>query len=190
MSATNRGSKRSPSDFYPTPKEVIHNFLDHYQLNKEGIILEPCAGDGNFIAVLRERGYKNKIIANEKYNKHGLKLKKLGADLVLHRNYIGCGLNKFKHENVTTIITNPPYSLAQEFIEKSFELYPNATVIMLLRLAFLESKKRYSFWQKHPVNKLYVLSTRPSYTGNNKTDATAYAWFVWDKSNTQEIRVI
>ena len=44
MSATNRGAKRIEYDFYPTPIEVIHNFLDHYQL-KDGAILEPCAVD-------------------------------------------------------------------------------------------------------------------------------------------------
>lgn len=54
---------------------------------------------------------------------------------------------------------------------------------MLLRLAFLESKKRCDFWQKHPVSKLYVLSERPSFTGAG-TDATAYAWFVWNKEQS------
>jgi hypothetical protein len=89
-----------------------------------------------------------------------------------------------------TIITNPPYSIAQEFIEKCFEIANQETeIIMLLRLAFLESKKRYEFWQKHPVNELYILSERPSFTGKG-TDATAYAWFVWNGSDKQKIKVI
>lgn len=60
---------------------------------------------------------------------------------------------------------------------------------MLLRTAFLESKKRYNFWQKHLLNKLYVLSQRPSFTGKG-TDATSYAWFIWNGSDKQEIKVI
>ena len=60
---------------------------------------------------------------------------------------------------------------------------------MLLRTAFLESKKRYDFWQRHPVSKLYVLSQRPSFTGKG-TDATSYSWFIWDNSDKQEIKVI
>jgi hypothetical protein len=60
---------------------------------------------------------------------------------------------------------------------------------MLLRLAFLESKRRFNFWQQYPVNKLYILSQRPSFTGKG-TDATAYAWFVWDGSDKQEVKVI
>jgi len=89
-----------------------------------------------------------------------------------------------------TIITNPPYSIAQEFIEKCFKIADqNTEIIMLLRLAFLESKKRYEFWQKHPVSELYVLSKRPSFTGGG-TDATAYAWFVWKNTKEQKIKVI
>jgi len=60
---------------------------------------------------------------------------------------------------------------------------------MLLRLAFLESKKRKPFWDKHPVTQLYVLSERPSFT-NKGTDATAYAWFIWSKHREPKIQVI
>jgi len=90
----------------------------------------------------------------------------------------------------STIITNPPYSIAQQFVEKAFKLAGKDTdIIMLLRLAFLESKKRREFWQSHPVNGLYVLSERPSFTGAG-TDAAAYAWFVWNNSDRQITEVI
>ena len=98
---------------------------------------------------------------------------------------------KFKTEDkFDYIIGNPPYSLAQEFLEKCFEIaYENTKIIMLLRTNFLESKKRYDFWQKHPVNGLYVLSKRPSFTGKG-TDATSYSWFVWDGTDKQTIKII
>ena len=50
-------------------------------------------------------------------------------------------------------------------------------VVMLLRINFLGSKKRYGFWKKNPPQAMYVLSKRPSFTGKG-TDATEYAWFV------------
>ena len=182
MSATNRGRERNIADFYATPIEVIENFLKHYNLN-EGSILEPSAGNGNFSRVIKQK-YPNynldqiEVIDEEKSN------------LLQYGNVeINDFLQTTKVKDYATIITNPPYSLAQEFVEHSFNLYPNADVIMLLRLAFLESKKRYDFWQKHPVNELYILSQRPSFTGKG-TDATAYAWFVWNKSGKQIIKVI
>jgi hypothetical protein len=77
-----------------------------------------------------------------------------------------------------------------EFIEHCFEISDEDTeIIMLLRTAFLESKKRYDFWQRHPVNGLYVLSQRPSFTGHG-TDATSYSFFVWNNSGKQEVKVI
>lgn len=54
MSATNRGTKRVESDFYATPETTIHNFLNNYQL-KDGNMLEPSAGNGNFLKIIRER---------------------------------------------------------------------------------------------------------------------------------------
>lgn len=60
---------------------------------------------------------------------------------------------------------------------------------MLLRTSFLESKNRYEFWQRYPLNGLYVLNKRPSFTGHG-TDATNYAWFVWNNSEKQTIKVL
>lgn len=97
----------------------------------------------------------------------------------------------FGEEKFDLIIGNPPYSLALEFTEKCLSLLSDeGKLVFLLRTAFLESKKRYGFWQREPLSELYVLSKRPSFTGKG-TDATSYSWFVWDKSkDTQKIKVI
>ena len=183
MSATNRGSKRIESDFYATPKSCIQNFLNHYG-SIDGTVLEPSAGNGNIVDVIKQNG-NNSVIALELREEELENLKQLADEVV-----IGNFLDYEKQKEINYIIGNPPYSLAQEVMEKCFELADEDTVIiMLLRTAFLESKKRYSFWQKHPVSKLYVLSQRPSFTGKG-TDATSYSWFVWDNSGTQEIHVI
>ena len=184
MSATNRGTKRAEADFYPTPIPVIHKFLEQYKI-KEGAILEPCAGNGNFIRAIREKGYTNSIIANELRVEEIDNLKEVGANKVYTYDF----LKDTVPEDVQTIITNPPYSLAEEFVRNCKEKYPNAEIIMLLRLAFLESKKRFDFWKQYPVSDLYILSQRPSFTGKG-TDATAYAWFVWNSEGKQKVKVI
>lgn len=80
------------------------------------------------------------------------------------------------------IITNPPFSLAQEFAVKVNQMVRkyDSIGIMLLRLSFLEGKKRVGFHESYPAD-VYVLSKRPSFTGK-KTDSCAYAWFVWGKN--------
>ncbi|WP_440671190.1 hypothetical protein [Bacillus subtilis] len=185
MSATNRGAKRIESDFYPTPVKTIENFLNNYELH-EGTILEPCAGNGNFIKVLRKLGYKNKIVANEIRVEENDNLLYSGADYIYNVDFLN---ERMPEHNITTIITNPPFNLAREFVTRCKELYPEAEIIMLLRTAFLESRVRYDFWQNNKVNKLYTLSSRPKFV-NGKTDATSYSFFIWNNTKDQEIKVI
>ena len=185
ISATNRGSKRIESDFYATPKETIENFLDNYPTISFQNVLEPCAGNGSIVKALRNYGRHLSITSNEIREEEIINLKTI-SEFVYNEDFLTF-VPKIPYG---TIITNPPFSIAQQIIEHCFEIANKETeIIMLLRLAFLESKKRHDFWQKHPVNKLYVLSERPSFTGHG-TDATAYAWFVWDDSEKQEIKVI
>ena len=195
MSATNRGAKRKESDFYATPLETVYSLLDNYKgINEKDIILEPSAGNGNIIRALKNRGYTNFIEAVELRKDETNELMGI-ADEVNICDYL-TGFNTTNKYDV--IIGNPPYSLAQEFIDKSLELLaPGGRLIFLLRTNFLESKKRFDWWQDKTPNGLYVLSKRPSFTGKG-TDATSYSWFIWENtkepfkglSTYQEVKVI
>jgi hypothetical protein len=81
------------------------------------------------------------------------------------------------------ILSNPPFRIAQEFIEKAISLKPRF-VIMLLRLNYVGSQKRHEFFRKNMAHRLYVIPDRPAFTKNAKgkwsTDSIEYAWFVWD----------
>ena len=157
-----------------------------------GTILEPGAGNGNIIKALREKGYTNHITAIELRKDESDRLTDL-AD----RTIIADFLTYESNQKYDVIIGNPPYTLAQEFIDRSLDLLnPGGRLIFLLRTNFLESKKRFSWWQDKPPTKLFVLSKRPSFTGKG-TDATSYSWFIWEKSKytgqivkNQEIKVI
>lgn len=186
MSATNRNkNKRVESDFYPTPIKCIETFLNQYKL-KHGDILEPSAGNGNIVKTLRNYNYTNHVTSIELKEEEINELKQYSNN-VLHGDFLSIDFNK----KYKTIIGNPPFSLAIEFIEKClYLLEEDGELIFLLRTSFLESQKRHKFWKNYPLNGLYVLSSRPSFDGKG-TDATSYAWFVWRKGdNTQEIKVI
>jgi hypothetical protein len=85
------------------------------------------------------------------------------------------------------IITNPPFSLALEFLERSRELLTTSGVILfLLPLTWLASRRRWVrlFNGMHRPFKVWVLAKRPSFTGDRKTNATEYGIFAWNKVNS------
>ena len=66
MSATNRGCERKAYDFYATPAETVRALLANFDgISSGDRILEPSAGNGQIVKVLREGGYDNRIDAVE-----------------------------------------------------------------------------------------------------------------------------
>jgi hypothetical protein len=187
MSSTNRGAIRNENDYYATPRPAIESFLNIFEL-QPGNILEPCAGRGAISSVIHERypnAYLMQIDINHDFD--GYMANYGHFDI---RDFRKWKPDQHDQQHFRTIITNPPYSIAQEVIEHCFELaIPSTEIIMLLRLGFLGSKKRSDFWKKHPVTQIYPLSQRPSFTGDGR-DSTDYAWYVWSNRREPLIRPI
>ena len=91
-----------------------------------------------------------------------------------------CGLEGHFYD---LVIGNPPYKYAEPFVRRALDrTRTHGYVVFLLRLAFLEGRDRSKgLWQEYPPQTVAVCGARPSFTGNGKTDATAYAVFVWQK---------
>jgi hypothetical protein len=78
---------------------------------------------------------------------------------------------------VSTVIGNPPYSFAFEFLMKCKFLYPMAEIVFLLRQAFTASQERYAFMSEHWPDKL-EFPDRISFDGEG-ADSADYAWMRW-----------
>lgn len=164
MSATNRGAVKQLNDYYPTPNYTVDSLLEVMDLSSIQSFLEPCKGNGIIYDKIKVTIKTYCEISDE-----------------IPKDYLTTVYNKFD-----LIITNPPFSIAQEFLEKS--LSESDCVCYLLRLNFLGSAKRKVLWNKIGTpNKLLILSKRPSFTGKG-TDATEYAWFCWDKTNKIKLK--
>jgi hypothetical protein len=78
------------------------------------------------------------------------------------------------------VLTNPPFSLAMEFIRACEKLATHR--IFLLRLNFLGSEERSNYIRQTRPD-IYVLPNRPSFV-NGTTDSCEYAWFHWHPDST------
>jgi hypothetical protein len=85
---------------------------------------------------------------------------------------------------VGAIVTNPPYKLADQFVAHALTLCPR--VIMLLRLAFLESRRRSELIDGGSPARVHVFQSRlpmmhrHGWQGPRASSSIPFAWFVWD----------
>lgn len=171
-------TERQIDDYYATDPIAIDRLLAKETFSKE--IIECCVGGGHLATRLEQYEY---IID--------------GYDIV-DRGYPNTTvidfLNDFSQTNIKKdIITNPPYTYAQEFVRKALSIIADGQkVAMLLRLNFLESIGRQSLFQEFPPQKVYVATKRINCAKNADfasypSTAVAYAWFVWQKGNYGQI---
>jgi len=85
------------------------------------------------------------------------------------------------------IITNPPFSKANEFLLKAMDvMFDGRKLAMLLRIQFLEGVARRKIFKEYPPKVIYVASRniRCAKNGDFKNatgNASTYCWFVWEK---------
>jgi hypothetical protein len=168
FSANNISGKRKESDYYPTPFGLTRQILEREKLN--GTILEPAAGkDGAILKVLKEFNYNYTA-----YDKETDFLKET---------------RKFN-----TIITNPPFSLAMEFVLKAKEIAIDK-ILFLLPLAYLHGVNRLNniyLDKEFPLSKVYVFARYPMLgdelriDGKYRTGMLVMAWFCFEKKHIGE----
>jgi len=159
-------TERDSRDFYPTPEWCVHAIYDAFP-SLPRPTLEPCAGVGSLISPLKDRGWAPP---------RGIEL---DPPLVVEAGGLveqgdGLALSWTGHH----VLMNPPYRAAQEWIEKGLE--EAQSMVALLRLGFLASKRRKPLLERHPPYALGVLSKRPSFR-HGRTDSSEYAWFIWTR---------
>lgn len=171
MSATGRGAVRNERDFYATPLEAFIPILPIIAC-LPGPVWEPAAGDGRLVAEMWRHG-----IDAFGSDIHEAVAERRPVDFLDPREHPCLVWPDSMYEPPRTIVTNPPFSLAMEFARVAVANYNH--VVLLLRLNFLASQKRRDWFKAHPPSAIFVLSERPSFTNNGKTDATDYAWIAW-----------
>jgi len=163
FSTNNSTGKRRKSDFYETPYSITRKFLNIEEFDYDLTICEPACGAGAIVKVLKEN--TDNIVAYD-----------------IEKNFLT------ETEQYDYIITNPPFSIAQEFILKSKQV-ARKKFAFLLPLSYLHGKKRYDEIysdRNYGLKKVYVFTRYPMLgdklreDGKYNTGMMVYAWFVWE----------
>jgi hypothetical protein len=177
----NIGNARAPvavrgDDLYETPDVAVHALLKHEDLS--GIIWEPACGPGRIVNVLRTAGHR--VHATDLVD-YGCPESEARVDFLMERH---------PSFHVGAIVTNPPFKLANEFVAHALTLgIPK--VVMLLRLAFLESERRSAILdggllaRVHLFRKRLPMMHRAGWEGRKANSGMPFAWFVWELGNTK-----
>jgi hypothetical protein len=161
-------------DLYETPAVAVEALLRVEQIPSR--IWEPAAGRGAIVNVLRGAGHE--VIATD-IRDHGFHLSRVADFLTEKRMPAGC----------ECICTNPPYQWAEQFVSHALELSP--IVIMLLRLAFLESERRCGILEGRGLARVHVfrkrlpMMHRDQWAGRKANSGMAFAWFVWNRDHAE-----
>lgn len=162
--------------YFPTPPWATRALLDHVIQDASGVAWEPACGEGHMAKVLRERF--GAVFASDVHDYGGEPGMEVGS-------FTGTGLDVVRTPpgGVDWIVTNPPFPLALEFVERALGV-ARAGVAVLVRTAWLEGGDRYErLFSKHPPSIVAPFVERvPMQVGSwdpDGTTMTAYAWFVW-----------
>lgn len=169
-------NKRNKNDYYQTPYSMTKQLLEVE--NFEGKILEPSCGAGAIVKVLRD--HKKSVDYCDLNNDFSLT-----GIFKNFKDFINDDFDRYDN-----IITNPPFSLAKEFILKAKQI-ANNKIAMLLPLNYLHGVARYNEIYKDttfPLKTVYVfcryglLEDTIREDGTYKAGMMVYAWYIWDKS--------
>jgi len=178
LAGGNSTTEKADNDYYATDPQTVREFLNNSISVFENIkmIHEPACGQGHLTEVLKDY-FPNIPIVN--------------TDLI-DRGY-GVGgidfLNSDFNPNADLIITNPPFSLINDFIRVGFEK-TNRYLVYLCKIQMLETVARKKILENSPLKYIYIHSKRQATWKNGQpldpqgkkwATTMCLAWFVWDK---------
>ena len=161
ISGGNSARGRRQADFYPTPPEATVALLQFLNLPKNTTIWEPAAGEGDMSDVLQtcfETVYTTDILD--------------GTDFL-----------KSSIDAADWIITNPPFSLAEDFIRHAAKI--EKPFAMLLKSQYWHASKRLALFEDIPPSYILPLTWRPDFffkereNGNSGSPLMDVMWCVW-----------
>lgn len=186
MSAKNRSGSSKAHDRYLTPPRLARAAFERlYELYGAELygatrFLEPGAGPGTFCRIARDYGVKLKdVVGVELHSSEGCAeagYKLVKADFLLWKT------KEVGQPRFDLIVSNPPFTYAEEFIRHSWSLLNiGGFMLYLARIGLAGTKTRRALWNDVPLKEIWLCRPRPSFVSEGGSDASEYAFFLIQK---------
>jgi hypothetical protein len=171
MAGGNSAGGRQDNDSYPTPVAVTRALFTIWKPS-HNLVWEPACGNGVMSKAITRHGYE--VYSSDKNNTG------FGASGVdfLWFDTPGCP---------ATIITNPPFNLAEQFIRKAKALGIKE-LALVLKSTYWHAARRYPLWKFWTPSIIAPLLWRPDFLGLG-APTMEIMWCIWDQSG-QETKYI
>ena len=170
LTGGNTAYKRAESDFYPTPPDVTLALLDFLLLPNDALIWEPACGEGHMVDAICNRGYQV-----------------IGTDIRTGTDFLTADMP----EGVSWIITNPPFSKAEQFVRRS--LLHGVPFALLLKSQYWHAKKRLDLFRGDPPAYILPLTWRPDFLMGKRGGGSPLMdvmWCVWSPKSEQKTEYV
>jgi hypothetical protein len=170
MSQRKSGYERKARDVYETPAWVTEALVATVKLR--GPIWEPAAGGGKIVNVIRKAGFE--VLASDI------------AGSTPNAPAMGDFLSAYASpmKSLGAVVTNPPYGLAQEFVETALAITKpfKGQVAMLLRIDWDSASTRGHLFGRSLAWSCKVVLTKRIVWFEDTGGSPSYnhAWYVWD----------
>lgn len=141
--------------------------LDFLRLPKNTTIWEPAAGEGDMLQAIMACGYGSSF----------------GTDISEGFDFLSHDIFKRLLTGFDWIITNPPFSLAEDFIRRAAEI--EKPFAMLLKSQYWHAAKRAQLFREIPPSYILPLTWRPDFffkereSGDSGSPLMDVMWCVW-----------
>jgi len=185
---TGRAEEAKALEAFETPEWCAEAILDREILTR--LVVDPCCGHGTLAKAAGRRG--NIVVACDiadwGFGLCGVDFLNVALPDLLRVELADKSIRRDPDQ--VTVLMNPPFSRAVEFVEHSLRQGVRK-IVCFQRFAWWESQVRRDFWDRNPPNRIYICRDRasswrfdipPEARGGSSTP-TAHAWFVWERGH-------
>jgi hypothetical protein len=171
--------ERQGNDYYPTPATVTRAFIaaerEHLldACDLVNPVWEPCGRGGAISGELEAAGFvtiATDLVADPEH-------RVTQQDLLLCRQALS-----------PVVVTNPPFTLAEEMIRHLHGDLGCTYVAMLLKSTFWHAQVRTGLWRQRTPSRIYALNWRPDFLGKG-APTMEVIWCVWDAAAIENLCV-